>query len=139
VLICAAAVADYTPAAPADHKLKKAVERLDAIELVETVDILASMSARKGDRTVIGFAAETDNVLVNAQDKLARKGCDALVANDVSRADSGFGTDDIAITWLTADGAQELPLMSKREAAAEICARTALLRQAAAPSLKNRD
>ena len=87
------------------------------------------MSARKGDRTVIGFAAETDDVLRHAREKLARKGCDAIVANDVSRADSGFGTDDIAITWITDGGADELPLMSKREAAEEILTRVSGLRR----------
>ena len=71
--ICAAAVADYTPATPADHKLKKANERLDRIELVETVDILAELSRQKGERCVIGFAAETDNVVEYAERKLARK------------------------------------------------------------------
>lgn len=129
VLIAAAAVADYTPASVADHKLKKTAERLDAIPLSETVDILATMSARKGGRTVIGFAAETDDVVRHAREKLARKGCDAIVANDVSRADSGFGTDDIAITWITDGGADELPLMSKREAAEEILARVSGLRR----------
>lgn len=129
VLIAAAAVADYRPVSAADHKLKKTAEHLDAIELTETVDILAAMSARAGDRTVIGFAAETDDVVRHAQEKLARKGCDALVANDVSRSDSGFGTNDIAIFWVTDAGAEELPLMSKRAAAAEILTRVAELRR----------
>lgn len=129
VLIAAAAVADYRPVSAADHKLKKTAEHLDAIELTETVDILAAMSARAGDRTVIGFAAETDDVIRHAQEKLARKGCDALVANDVSRSDSGFGTDDIAVFWVTAAGAEELPLMSKHAAAAEILTRVAGLRR----------
>ncbi|MDY4040642.1 MAG: bifunctional phosphopantothenoylcysteine decarboxylase/phosphopantothenate--cysteine ligase CoaBC [Collinsella sp.] len=129
VLIAAAAVADYRPVSAADHKLKKTAEHLDAIELTETVDILAAMSARAGDRTVIGFAAETDDVVRHAQEKLARKGCDALVANDVSRSDSGFGTNDIAIFWVTDAGVEELPLMSKRAAAAEILTRVAELRR----------
>lgn len=124
-LICAAAVADYAPAHPADHKLKKADEHLDSIELEETADILAEMSARKGDRVVIGFAAETGDLLRRAREKLARKGCDAIVANDVSRADSGFGSDTDAIAWVTADGVEELPLMGKDEAAVEILRRTA--------------
>ena len=70
--ICTAAVADYTPKRKADHKLKKSVERLDIIELVETEDILAALSARKGERVVIGFAAETNDLIAYAQAKLAR-------------------------------------------------------------------
>ena len=127
ILVCAAAVADYTPVRKADHKLKKANERLDCIELVETRDILASMSARKGDRVVVGFAAETDNLIEYASSKLASKGCDAIVANDVSRSDSTFGSDTDKVTWITADGAEELPCMPKNEAAFEILRRAALL------------
>lgn len=129
VLIAAAAVADYRPVSAADHKLKKTAEHLDSIALTETEDILATMSARKGHRTVVGFAAETDDVARHAREKLARKGCDALVANDVSRSDAGFGADDAAIFWVTAEGAEELPLMSKRAAAREILARVAALRR----------
>lgn len=115
--ICAAAVADYTPATPADHKLKKANERLDRIELVETVDILAELSRQKGERCVIGFAAETDNVVEYAQRKLARKGCDAIIANDVSRADSGFGTDTNKAWIVSKAGTQELPVLTKPQLA----------------------
>ena len=115
--ICAAAVADYTPAAPADHKLKKANERLDHIELVETVDILAELSRQKGERCVIGFAAETDNVVEYARRKLARKGCDAIIANDVSRADSGFGTDTNKAWIVSTAGTQELPVLTKPQLA----------------------
>lgn len=127
ILVCAAAVADYTPVRKADHKLKKANERLDCIELVETRDILASVSARKGDRVVVGFAAETDNLIEYASSKLASKGCDAIVANDVSRHDSTFGSDTDKVTWITVDGAEELPCMPKNEAAFEILRRAALL------------
>ena len=112
-----AAVADYTPATPADHKLKKSNERLDRIELVETVDILAELSRQKGERRVIGFAAETDNVVEYAQRKLARKGCDAIIANDVSRADSGFGTDTNKAWIVSTAGTQELPVLTKPQLA----------------------
>ena len=115
--ICAAAVADYTPATPADHKLKKDNERLDRIELVETVDILAELSRQKGERCVIGFAAETDNVVEYAERKLARKGCDAIIANDVSRADSGFGTDTNKAWIVSTTGTQELPVLTKPQLA----------------------
>lgn len=123
IAICAAAVADYTPAKPADHKLKKTEERLDTVELTETVDILAALSARKGERTVIGFAAETSNIVDYALAKLARKGCDAIVANDVSREDSGFGTDTNKAWWIDTDGAHEMPCMSKGDLAYEILRR----------------
>lgn len=115
--ICAAAVADYTPATPADHKLKKSNERLDRIELVETVDILAELSRQKGERCVIGFAAETDNLVEYAERKLARKGCDAIIANDVSRADSGFGTDTNKAWIVSTTGTQELPVLTKPQLA----------------------
>ena len=108
-----AAVADYTPAHPADHKLKKSRERLDALELVETADILADLSASKGSRVVVGFAAETDDVVAYAQAKLARKGCDLIVAHDVSAARSTFGADTDHVLFVGADGVEEtetLPL-----------------------------
>jgi len=118
--ICAAAVADYTPAVVADHKLKKGAEELEAIRLVRTADILASLSAVKGSRVVVGFAAETNDLIAHAADKLARKGCDMIVANDVSRADSTFGSDTDAVTLLTAQGAQELPCLPKDEVARHV-------------------
>ena len=72
--ICSAAVADYAPAAPADHKLKKSREHLNAIPLAETADILAELCAEKGSRVVVGFAAETDDLIAHATEKLRRKG-----------------------------------------------------------------
>lgn len=115
--ICAAAVADYTPATVADHKLKKAKEPLSSIELVETKDILQTLSEQKGSRCVVGFAAETDRVLEHAQRKLLRKGCDAIIANDVSRSDSGFGSDTNKASWVTENQIENLPLMTKAELA----------------------
>ena len=128
MLICAAAVADYTPAEPAPEKLSKADGELTSISLVKTDDILAEMSARKGACIVIGFAAETNNLLDRAQAKLARKGCDAIAANDVSRTDSAFGGDTDAITWVTANGSEELPCMSKQSLAFELLNRAHALR-----------
>lgn len=116
--ICTAAVADYTPKKVADHKLKKTVERVDVVELTETTDILATLSAKKGDRVVIGFAAETNDVISYAKAKLARKGCDIVVANDVSRADSTFGSDTSRIAFVDANGVDEqetLPLSQVAE------------------------
>lgn len=123
IAICAAAVADYTPAAPADHKLKKGIEPLDEIRLVPTADILKELSAQKGERTVIGFAAETGDPVEYARQKLMKKGCDAIVANDVTRSDSGFGTNTNKSWWVTGDGAEELPVLLKDELARTILKR----------------
>ena len=125
IIVCAAAVADYRPRSVADRKIKKADGGLDAIELVETTDILGTISNKKGERTVIGFAAETNDLLDHAQAKLSSKGCDAIVANDVTRGDSGFGTDTNKAWWVTANGAEELPTLSKAELAREIWRRAA--------------
>ncbi|MBQ6650251.1 MAG: bifunctional phosphopantothenoylcysteine decarboxylase/phosphopantothenate--cysteine ligase CoaBC [Atopobiaceae bacterium] len=127
VAILAAAVADYTPASPADHKLKKAHEHLDTVELVETADILATVSAAKGCRVVVGFAAETNDLVANATAKLSRKGCDMIVANDVSRAESTFGSDTNRVTLVTPDGSEQLELMSKDDVAHAIVSRVASL------------
>ena len=112
--ICTAAVADYTPARPADHKLKKGIERIDVIELVETKDILAALSRMKDSgQVVVGFAAETNDLIDYAKAKLAKKGCDLIVANDVSRADSTFGSDTSRISLVSDGGVVEhetLPL-----------------------------
>ena len=111
VAICSAAVADYTPVAPADHKLKKSREHLDAIELTETADILADLCCCKGSRVVVGFAAETDDLLAHAQEKLERKGADLIVANDVSRPESTFGADTNRVALVSAEGVEQLDTM----------------------------
>ena len=111
VAICSAAVADYTPVTPADHKLKKSHEHLDAIQLTETADILADLCATKGTRVVVGFAAETDDLLAHAQEKLDRKGADLIVANDVSRPESTFGADTNRVARVTSDGVEQLDTM----------------------------
>lgn len=102
--VMAAAVADYTTKAFADQKIKKSHGSL-TLELVRTRDILGSMRDPLGfEGVLIGFAAETENVRENALGKLARKGCDYLVANDVSRSDIGFGSDDNEVILFSADG-----------------------------------
>ena len=121
--ILAAAVSDYRPAKSSDHKLKKAAEPLEALELVENDDILATISANRGGRVVIGFAAETNDVIDNARKKLEHKGCDLIVANDVSRADSTFGADTDLVTLVGNKYEEELPLMSKPEVAEAIIER----------------
>ena len=111
VAICSAAVADYTPVAPADHKLKKSREHLDAIQLTETADILADLCASKGKRLVVGFAAETNDLLGYAREKLGRKGADLIVANDVSRPESTFGADTNRVALVATDGIEQLETM----------------------------
>ena len=135
VAICAAAVADYTPVRVADHKLKKGRERIDVIELRETVDILAELCQNKArddgtQRIVVGFAAETNDLLENARAKLVRKGCDLLVANDVSRPDSGFGSDTNRVWFVSESDCEELPTLGKDEVARRLMQRVACLANA---------
>lgn len=122
VFIAAAAVADYRPKIRASEKIKKSNENL-VLELEKTPDILADVSSKKQQNLlVVGFAAETENVLANARIKLERKNLDLIVANDVSRTDSGFGTDNNQVTILSKQDQTplELPLLSKYEVAHKI-------------------
>jgi phosphopantothenoylcysteine decarboxylase / phosphopantothenate---cysteine ligase len=116
-LIMAAAVADYRPVATAEQKIKRSpAER--TLELVPTPDILAEV---KGDLVRVGFAAESQELEKNAADKLARKGLDMIVANDITAPGSGFGTDTNQVTIIDKSGASEtLPLLSKYEVAQRI-------------------
>lgn len=128
IAILAAAVADYTPSAPSDHKLKKAVDPIDSIPLIQTQDILAELSSNKEGRIVIGFAAETNDVVDYAMAKLKRKGCDAIVANDVSRSDAGFGSSNNRAWWVTSSTVDDLGLLEKRALADEILSRSLLFK-----------
>lgn len=128
IAILAAAVADYTPSAPSDHKLKKAVDPINSIPLIQTQDILAELSSNKEDRIVIGFAAETNDVVDYAEAKLRRKGCDAIVANDVSRSDAGFGSSNNRAWWVTSSSVDDLGLLEKRALADEILSRSLLFK-----------
>jgi phosphopantothenoylcysteine decarboxylase/phosphopantothenate--cysteine ligase len=121
LLVMAAAVADYRPATVADQKIKKRDDDL-TLELAKTTDILADTAPLSSERLVrIGFAAESQDLVQNAADKLERKRLDMIVANDISRTDSGFGTDDNAVVLLDRTGGQrELPLLPKREVADRI-------------------
>jgi phosphopantothenoylcysteine decarboxylase/phosphopantothenate--cysteine ligase len=122
VFIGAAAIADYRPAQRAEQKIKKSEDQI-TLTLERTPDVLSQVAAsRQNGMLVIGFAAETENVLENARDKLQRKNLDAIVANDVTREGSGFDSATNAITIITKDrnDAVELPLLSKREAADRI-------------------
>lgn len=121
VFISTAAVADYKPVERAQMKIKKSDSSL-TLELQRTRDILGAVAAARNEgQIVIGFAAETDDVVKNARTKLVTKGLDAIVANDVSRSDSGFDSDQNSITILTRDNdAVEFPLMTKTDAAHRI-------------------
>lgn len=123
VFVGAAAVADYKPLNRADQKIKKHSTSL-TLELERTPDILAQVSANRNEGTlVIGFAAESENVLSHAESKLRSKHLDAIVANDITRRDSGFDSNNNAVTILTAANVMsplELPLMSKADSANRI-------------------
>lgn len=127
VIVMAAAVADVRPARVADGKLKKnpatgQIEGLSAIDLEPTTDILAELGAsRKGGQTLVGFAAETSDLVANATSKLERKGVDLIVANDVSKPGVGFGHGTNAVTLVARDGrTREVALADKRSIAGEI-------------------
>ena len=121
VLIMAAAVADFRPKMPATQKLKKQGKSELVIELEATPDILAMLSARRTSQIVVGFAAETEDVLSHAKDKLRGKGLDLIIANDVTQAGGGFGSDNNAVVILSSTGEQKvLGLMPKRRLADEI-------------------
>ncbi|MEZ0241589.1 MAG: bifunctional phosphopantothenoylcysteine decarboxylase/phosphopantothenate synthase [Chloroflexota bacterium] len=119
-LVMAAAVADFTPARPSERKLQRAAGM--TLELTPTPDLLAEVSGRLGTRdahrpVLVGFAAETGS-LARAAEKLASKGVDLLVANDVSEPGSGFGTDTNRVTILDSGGGRDaFPLLTKREIA----------------------
>ena len=122
VFIGAAAIADYRPSKRAEQKIKKTEESV-TLTLERTPDVLANVAAsRTNGMLVIGFAAETENVIANAREKLRSKKLDAIVANDVTRSDSGFDSRTNAITILTAQNEDpiELPTLTKSEAANRI-------------------
>lgn len=122
IAVFAAAVADMRPKTPAEHKLKKGAADADlgTIELVENPDILATLGAAKREgQVVVGFAAETDDVVANAQKKLVSKHADLIVGNMVGEG-RAFGTDDNEVWFVTAEETYDLPLMSKERLADEI-------------------
>lgn len=111
-LVMAAAVADYRPATAAEQKIKKADDEL-SIDLARTRDILATV---EGDFLRVGFAAESENLVANASDKVRRKSLDLIVANDITDADSGFGSDTNRVTLIDRQlNFEELPLLTKYE------------------------
>ncbi|MEL7164482.1 MAG: bifunctional phosphopantothenoylcysteine decarboxylase/phosphopantothenate--cysteine ligase CoaBC [Pseudomonadota bacterium] len=126
--IFAAAVADWRVASASDRKLKKTRDGLPTLTFAENPDILATVSQRTTDRPplVVGFAAETDDVQSNATAKRTRKGCDWIVANDVSPETGIMGGAENAITLITADGAEPWPRMTKNAVAQKIAQRIAV-------------
>ena len=126
-LVMAAAVADWEPVSAAGQKMKKvAGQDILTIDMKKTPDILAEVGALPGIK--VGFAAETEDLLNNARDKLERKNLDMIVANDVSATDAGFGVDTNRVVILDKSGGQEeLPLMSKREVADAVLNRVSAL------------
>jgi phosphopantothenoylcysteine decarboxylase / phosphopantothenate---cysteine ligase len=127
IAIFAAAVADWRVEKPSDEKIKKQQDRIPALKLIENPDILSTVAHRKTGRPrlVIGFAAETDHVIANATAKLARKGCDWILANDVSPQTEIMGGDSNTIHLITADGVEDWPPQSKEDVARMLIARIA--------------
>lgn len=129
ILLMAAAVADFRPAHPSSHKIKKG-GGVPTLELTRTPDILREISRQKQEtgfpRLTVGFAAESENLMANAQSKLQAKQLDMIAANDISARDAGFAVDTNRVTLLFPDGSQEsLPLMDKADIAAAILQRAA--------------
>jgi phosphopantothenoylcysteine decarboxylase/phosphopantothenate--cysteine ligase len=125
IAVCVAAVADWRPAAAGEHKIKKDGNAAQPIALVENPDILATLSKHaRRPRLVIGFAAETNDLEAHAQAKLARKGCDWIVANDVSIAGT-MGGDDNAVALVSQGGIERWERMAKGEVARRLAERIA--------------
>ena len=128
IVIKAAAVADYRPVVASEQKMKRTGPL--SVQFEPTEDILAEVVARRHNgQLIVGFAAETENVVAHGRDKLLRKGADAIVLNDVSREGVGFDSDRNAVTFLTRDTAQDLPEMSKRDLADRILDEVLALRR----------
>jgi phosphopantothenoylcysteine decarboxylase/phosphopantothenate--cysteine ligase len=135
IVAMAAAVADYRPAKVSPTKVKK-TDGPATIEMVRTADILRSLGQAKGDRMLVGFAAETDHVLEHARKKLREKNLDLIVANDVSGG-AGFGGETNAAVLIDRDGGEvEVPTRSKRALADAVWDRVILIRKGVgAPSV----
>lgn len=117
VLIMAAAVADYRPESVADNKIKKKDGSDMSISLARTSDILGTVGPKKTHQFLCGFSMETQDMIQNSTAKLKKKNLDMIVANNLKVAGAGFGVDTNVVTFITADGATELPLMSKEDVA----------------------
>ena len=130
LLIQAAAPADYRAKEVALQKIKKQGGEPMTFTLVENPDVAATLGkAKRSGQVFVGFAAETNDVLAHARDKLARKNLDMIVANDVTRPGAGFDVDTNIVTLITKDGQEALPMMSKAEVAQRILDRALALRR----------
>ena len=127
IVIKTAAVADYRPKSTAGQKIKRKGPM--TLELEATPDILKELSSKKTSQIIVGFAAETENVLENARQKLLAKNLDAIVVNDISREGIGFDSDRNAVTIITRDDVAEVPETSKWEVAQRVLDQIAKLRQ----------
>jgi phosphopantothenoylcysteine decarboxylase / phosphopantothenate---cysteine ligase len=129
IFIAAAAVADWRIAEPGANKMKKGVAGAPQLKLVENPDSLASVAQREKGRPflVVGFAAETMNVLDNAQEKLAKKKCDMIVANDVGEGTGVFGGKKNLVHLIVKDGVESWPSMDKKEVAQRLITRLAAM------------
>jgi phosphopantothenoylcysteine decarboxylase/phosphopantothenate--cysteine ligase len=127
IVIKTAAISDYRPKRAASQKIRRAGPI--SLELEPTADILAEVVRSKGSRTVVGFAAETENVLENARKKLVTKGLDAIVVNDVSREGIGFDSDRNAVTIITDQEVVEIPETTKWEVAQRVLDQVIQLRK----------
>jgi phosphopantothenoylcysteine decarboxylase/phosphopantothenate--cysteine ligase len=129
ILLMAAAVSDYRPKQVSNQKIKKA-SAAPALELERNPDILYEAGKGKGSRIFVGFAAETQNLLKNAKEKLAQKNLDLIVANDVSLPGAGFQVDTNIVKLIDRSGKiEKLPMMSKEELADHILNRVLLLKK----------
>lgn len=130
LLIQAAAPADYRAKEIAPQKIKKQGGEPMTFTLVENPDVAATLGkAKRSGQVFVGFAAETNDVLAHAKDKLTRKNLDMIVANDVTRPGAGFDVDTNIVTLITKDGQEALPMMSKAEVAQRILDRALALRR----------
>lgn len=130
LLIQAAAPADYRAKEVAPQKIKKQGGEPMTFTLVENPDVAATLGkAKRSGQVFVGFAAETNDVLAHARDKLARKNLDMIVANDVTRPGAGFDVDTNIVTLITKDGQEALPMMSKAEVAQRILDHALALRK----------
>ncbi|QEQ97887.1 bifunctional phosphopantothenoylcysteine decarboxylase/phosphopantothenate--cysteine ligase CoaBC [Neptunomonas concharum] len=120
IFIACAAVADYRPTAIAEHKIKKGNEEIMELHLVKNPDIVATVASLENKPFTVGFAAETRDVINYARGKLAKKGLDMIVANDVSQAGIGFNSDENAVTLVTANQQTSIPQTSKRQLAVQL-------------------
>ena len=127
IVVCAAAVADWTPEIYQPAKMKKATDNTMSLPLRQTTDILKTLSAKSPLRPalVVGFAAETENLIENAKAKLAKKGCDWVVANLISEDNPAFGADENQVYLVTSDTVEPWPKATKESIARTLALRIA--------------